>query len=233
MSVNEKKLADYYQNACWEYGYASLCHMTPPADLEGKTVVDIGCRRGKGVFKFSERVGAQGHVIGVDWVKDHIDEANARSGHAARKTGLPANNMEFHVAYPEDLTAAGLENASADVVFINSILHLTCEPAVALSEMHRILKPGGLLVLEVVLANRPRNPDVVSAARALGNSIQAAPSRSEFEEQLDSLGFDVEIAAEPHAVEPSMGYKKDFTVPVAPSDETIAFEAFVLHATKR
>ena len=45
------------------------------SDLAGKTVLDIGCRRGKGVFKLSDRVGNAGHVIGVDWVAPYIAEA--------------------------------------------------------------------------------------------------------------------------------------------------------------
>ena len=241
---NDGKLADetaiaaderaaYYEIACWEYGYASLCHMALPADLTSKTVLDIGCRRGKGVFKLSERVGANGRAIGIDWVPSHIDQAVERADEAARETGLPVNNMEFHLAYPEDLMSAGIGNNTVDMAFVNSILHLTFNPAETLSELHRTLKPGGLLVLEVALANGPRDEAVVEAARELGNSIQAAPYRQDFEALLDKLGFDVEVAEEPHAVEANMGFKHGHTFPTAPSCEDACFEALVLHAYKR
>ena len=226
-------LAAYYEGACWEYGYASLCHITPPAGLDGKTLVDVGCRRGKGAFKFSELVGARGHVIGVDWVPDHIDEAKARSDRAARETGLPSNNMEFHLAYPEDLMTAGIGTSTVDVAFVNSVLHLTCRPGDVLSELHRVLKPGGLLVAEVALAKDPRDASVVEAARSLGNSIQAAPERAAFEQALDEAGFDVEVAVEPRPVRADEGYKRDFRVPCAPGDEHVGYEALVLHARKR
>ena len=228
-----EELAAYYANACWEYGYASLCHVTPPPDLAGKTLLDIGCRRGKGVFKFSERVGERGHVIGIDWVPGHIAEAQTRSARAARETGLATNNMEFHLGYPEDLMAVGIGTNTVDVAFVNSVLHLTCSPRAALAELHRVLKPGGLLVAEVALACGPRDPDVVEAARALGNSIQAAPSRDDFEALLDTLGFDVAVAVTPHEIAPSQGFKRDFEVPCAPSGEDMRFEALVLHARKR
>ncbi|MBQ9041357.1 MAG: methyltransferase domain-containing protein [Eggerthellaceae bacterium] len=227
------ELRAYYENARWEYGYASLCHVTPPAGLEGKTLLDMGCRRGKGAFKFSERVGERGHVIGIDWVADHIAEAQARAPRAARETGLPANNMEFHLAYPEDLMVAGIGSSTIDVAFVNSVLHLTCRPADVLAELHRVLKPGGLLVLEVALAQSARDASVVEAARAIGNSIQAAPCQTEFEALLDTLGFDVEVAVEGREVAPDEGYKKNFKVPCAPSNEDIVFEALVLHARKR
>ena len=230
---SDDELSSYYQNACWEYGYASLCHITPPTDLEGKLLLDIGCRRGKGVFKFSERVGERGHVIGIDWVPDHIKEANERAERAARETGLPKSNMEFHLAYPEDLMAAGIGNATVDVAFVNSILHLTCKPSEVIAEAHRVLKPGGLFVVEVAVATGPRDAAVVEAARELGNSIQAAPYRAELEGLLADAGFDVEVAVEPHAVEPSQGFKRDYVVPTASSDEDVSFEALVLHARKR
>ena len=231
--VNADELAAYYEKACWEFGYASLCHMALPANLTGKTVLDIGCRRGKGVFKLSERVGAKGRAIGIDWVPDHIAQATERMERAARETGLPENNMEFHLAYPEDLMPLGLGDGTVDVAFINSILHLTCRPESVLEELYRVLKPGCLLICEVALATGKRDAAVVEVARQLGNSIQAAPCRADFEALLDKLGFDVEVAEEPHAVEASMGFKKGHEVPTAPSTETVAFEALVLHAVKR
>ena len=229
----DDELAAYYAHAQWEYGYASLCHMALPAGLAGKTALDVGCRRGKGVFKLSDRVGASGHAIGIDWVADHISEATSRMDRAARETGLPSNNMEFHLAYPEDLLNAGIGDSTVDVAFVNSVLHLTCEPDQVVRELHRVLKPGGLLICEVALATGLRDQAVVDEARALGNSIQAAPCRAEFEAQLKSAGFSLEIVEGPNPVEPSMGFKHSHEVPVAPTAEAIAFEALVLHATKK
>ena len=216
-----------------KYGYASLCHMSLPAGLEGKTVLDVGCRRGKGIFKLSDRVGANGHAIGVDWVPDHIEEATSRMDRAARETGLPANNMEFHLVYPEELVAAGLGDNTVDMAFVNSVLHLTYDPRVVLAEVYRVLKPGGMLVCEVALANARRDEQVVQAARALGNSIQAAPSREEFERYLEDLGFTLEVVEGPNPVEAKMGFKKGHEVSTAPSTEDVAFEALVLHCWKR
>ena len=231
--TSDKELAAYYRDACWEYGYASLCHMSLPSDLEGKTVIDVGCRRGKGVFKVSDRVGARGRAIGVDWVGTHIAEAKSRMDRAWRETGLPANNMEFHLAYPEDLMGVGLGDGTVDVAFVNSILHLMCNPQQALSELHRVLKKGGLLVCEVAVASAPRDPAVVEEARKLGNSIQAAPSRAEFEEQMKALGFELTVVEEPHEVEANMGFKRGHEAPTAPSTENVVFEALVYHAVKK
>ena len=227
------ELSAYYADACWEFGYASLCHMSLPPHLEGKTVIDVGCRRGKGVFKVSDRVGAYGHAIGVDWVKDHIEEAKSRSDRAARESGLPSNNMEFHLAYPEDLMSAGLGDGTVDVAFINSVLHLTYDPRAVLAELARVLKTGGLLVCEVALADGSRDSAVVAEARKLGNSIQAAPSRDEFEERLRACGFEFTLDEEPHEVEANMGFKRGHEAPTAPSSENVSFSAMVYHAVKQ
>lgn len=230
--VTHCPISEYYRGARWEFGYASLCRMSLPPDLEGMTVVDIGCRRGKGVFKLSERVGADGHVIGIDWVPGHIAEANERMDRAWRKTGLPQNNMEFHLGFPEDLSPLGLDDDSVDAVFVNSILHLTYRPDAVLSEMHRILKPGGMLICNIALASAPRDAAVVDEARRIGNSIQAAPFCDDFENKLASLGFEVSVVEQPTFVEPSMGFKEGHSVPTAPSDEQVEFQALVLLARK-
>ena len=227
------ELEAYYETACWEYGYASLCHMALPSGLAGKTVLDIGCRRGKGVFRMSERVGERGHAIGVDWNEEHIAEAASRMDRAAFETGLSKNNMEFHAAYPEDLMAAGIGNETIDVVFVNSVLHLAYAPNEVLCEIHRVLKPGGLLVLEVALACAPRDGKVVQSARKLGNSVQAAPYRASFEEELERIGFDVEVVEEPKPVPANMGFKQGHEAPTAEGEPEMQFQALVLHARKR
>ena len=127
----------------------------------------------------------------------------------------------------------GLGGNTVDVVFTNSIVHLMYDPKAALAEMHRVLKPGGLLILEVALATAPRDRAIVDEARRLGNSIQAAPYRKEFEEYLESLGFSLSVDTEPSPVEANMGFKRGHEAPVAAGAEDVSFEALVLHAVKK
>ena len=49
------------------------------------TSFDVGCRRGKGVFKISALVGEKGRAIGVDWSATYIAEAKADSERAWQK----------------------------------------------------------------------------------------------------------------------------------------------------
>ena len=225
-------LAAHYESAVFEYGFASLCKMTLPDDLSGKTVLDIGCRRGKGVFKLSDRVGEQGFVVGIDWVPAFIEEARRRADRAWRDSGLSKSNREFHVAYPEDLRAAGIEDESMDVVFANCSINLAYDFEAAYREIFRVLVPGGLFINETVIADGPREPSVVKRARAIGNGVQAAPSRAFFEGMLNEIGFKRAIYQAMHEVSPSDGFEAGYTVETVDSDEKARFFAGVVHVLK-
>ena len=123
-AAGAQTIAEYYGGKQFEYGFASMSKMTLPdaARLKGKTVLDVACRRGKGCFKFSAKVGGAGHVIGVDWSPSYIEGGHRRIPEKAwRKNGLKANNMSFKVAYPEDLMQAGIGEGTVDVVYINNV----------------------------------------------------------------------------------------------------------------
>lgn len=226
------ELRAYYAGSQFEYGFPSLCKMTLPDDLAGKTVLDVGCRRGKGVFKLSERVGAQGRVIGADWSPAFIAEAKRRMDRAWQDTGLPSNNMEFHVAYPEDLSPAGVEDASVDAVFINSVCNLAFDLSDTLRELFRVLRPGGLLINETVLADCERDANVVAAARAVGNSVQAAPSKRAYEALLASAGFGTVRYHAEAPVCPSAGALPDRPAETVESTENVHFTALVATVAK-
>ena len=231
-SSADPELAEYYSKAFFEFGFASMCKMSVPLTLEGLSVLDIGCRRGKGVFKLSARVGNSGHVIGIDWNPEFIAEAAQRSERAWIESRLSRNNMEFHVAYPEDLRAAGIEDDSLDLVFVNSVINLAYDYDRAFSEIYRVLKPGGLLICETVLADRKRDPQVVEAARAIGNNVQSAPSKEHFEGLMLKLGFQAPVYLDANVVEADAGFKHTYKAPKVETDEDVVFVASVSHLRK-
>ena len=60
----------------------------------------------------------------------------------AKKKKTP-DNVRFSV---EDATALSFEDNSFDAVIISNALHIMPDPAGALSEISRVLKPNGLLI---------------------------------------------------------------------------------------
>lgn len=223
----------YYAGKQFEYGFASMSKMTlPNSQLKGKTVLDVCCRRGKGVYKLSARVGANGRAIGVDVTPSYIEDAKAGMARAASDNGLPKPNMEFHVAYPEDLMEAGIGTASMDFVYINNVSTLLYDIPAALREFYRVLKPGGTLIYETVFADAERDAAVVEAARQMGNSIQAALPRHIFEEQAAAAGFAKPEQVDSYPVEADRGFQSGRSVETVQSDEKVAFEAVALNLRK-
>ncbi len=232
--MDADELRDFYEGRQFEYGFASMCKMVLPDDeLAGRRILDVCCRRGRGAYRLGELAGDEGSVLGVDWSPAYVEEARAGAERAWRKGGLSRSNLAFAVAYPEDLAAAGVEDGSMDVAYVNSVVTLLADPAAALAEIGRALRPGGLLILETVLADRPRDEAVVEAARALGNSVQAARTEAETLAWLASAGFSAPevVAEEPD--EASRGYREGATAPTAPGDEDVRFRAVALNAHKK
>ena len=129
-------LKEFYAKRQFEYGFASVCKMTLPVDsLKGKKILDLCCRRGKGAYKLSAMAGNEGSVMGVDWSAAYIEEAKDGMEHAWRKSNLARNNMEFRVAFPEDLIAAGVGTSTMDVAYVNYVNTLFADPAKAISEL--------------------------------------------------------------------------------------------------
>jgi arsenite methyltransferase len=236
MEFTTEELSSYYAALPESDGFDSMCKtIMPPAEmLAGKRALDMACRRGKGVFKLSERVGMTGHATGVDWRIALIERARADEPKAAQRNGLVESNMDFVVAYPEDLVGAGVEKSSYDMIYVNSVLYLFLDPLASLAQMRRVMKPGGLLVIDGVLASTKRDDRVVARARRLGNAIQAAPDTETFHRWLTAAGFDPETLEETpfDVVDPSVAVDAAHRAQVARSDEDVEFRMVLFHVRK-
>ncbi len=232
-AVSVDALRKHYGGKQFEYGFASICKMIlPTGDLKGKKVLDICCRRGRGVYKLSSLVGAQGRVYGVDWSPSYIEEAKDGADRAWHESGLKEGNMDFRVAYPEDLIGAGFGTSTMDVVYVNNVMTLFFDQASALKEFGRVLKPGGLLIMETIFADRKRDERVIGEARSIGNSVQAARTQEENYAWLKEAGFETPSIEDEYGVTAERGYKADYAVPVVEGDEDVNYRAVCLYVRK-
>ena len=227
-------LVKHYGGKQFEYGFASVCKMLlPREELKGKKVLDICCRRGRGVYKLSSLVGDSGEVMGVDWSPSYVEEAKDGMSRAWRESGLSRNNMEFRVAFPEDLIGAGIGSSVYDAIYVNNVITLFYDQEQAIREFGRVLKPGGLLILETIFADRPRTDSVVDEARSIGNSVQAARTEQENVAWLEAAGFEAPSVEESFEVEADRGYKAGHVVPKVAGDENVKFTAVSLYVRKK
>ena len=226
------KLVQYYANVQSKIGFARKCRMHLPANLEGMRIIDIGCRNGKGVMKLAGNAGSSGYVLGIDWLPEHVEAAKV---YAHERSSRPKASApyEFRVGYPEALGAAGVGEAEFDAAFVNCSMNLFYDIPQAFAQINRCLKPGGLLIVDGVFADGPRDERVVQRARALDNSVQAAPALDEFLRMLDQAGFadiDVEMV---ESVEPDAGFTDETTVTCVNGIETVGFDVCVVQGHKR
>lgn len=103
----------------------------------GARVADVGCGAGTVVRDLAARVAPGGSAVGVDVNEPLIQTATARAARAGVE-------VTFHLASAEALPfpAASLDGYRAERVY----QHLP-DPRKALAEAHRVLAPGGRIVL--------------------------------------------------------------------------------------
>src|SRR5690606_31019727 len=89
-------------------------------------------------------------IIGIDFTPEMLDIARAK------RSRLPAEDHPRIIYMEGDAQALSLEDASADVLSIAFGIRNVADPARAIRDFARILKPGGrLIILEF---DRPRFP---------------------------------------------------------------------------
>jgi SAM-dependent methyltransferase len=158
----------------------------------GADVVDIGCGGGTYTRAWHELGAAT--VTGVDFSEPIL--ASARQEHG----GLPGVGFRWG-----DATATGLGSGCADVVFERALIHHVPDLVPVASEAARLLRPGGVLLIQ------DRTPDDVaqpgSVIHPRGWLFEVFPRLAEIENArrpplqavtaaLTSAGFD-DITASP------------------------------------
>jgi demethylmenaquinone methyltransferase/2-methoxy-6-polyprenyl-1,4-benzoquinol methylase len=103
----------------------------------GGRVLDLATGTGDIALLFSDAVGPEGHVTGADFCPPMIDIAKRRP-----KNQRP--NMSFEVG---DAMSLRFADGSFDICSISFGIRNVDDPVKALSEMRRVVKPGGRVVV--------------------------------------------------------------------------------------
>lgn len=121
-------------------------------------VAEFGCGTG---FYTEALVNRASEVIATDLSPGMLAEAIQR---------VTATNVKFQA---EDCQKTSLPSEAFDTAFMSLVIHFT-EPAETLAEMHRILKPGGRLIIS---NGNPRALSPVNRFRWLARGIYYGVTR--------------------------------------------------------
>ena len=154
---------------------------TAVADLhEGEVVLDLGSGGGIDVILSAKRVGPSGTAYGVDMT----DEMLALAQQNARAAGVA--NAHF---LKGEIERIPLPAGSVDVVISNCVINLSTDKPAVLTEMARVLRPGGRLGISDIVAEDRLTPSERGERGSYVGCIAGALSKGEYEAGLEAAGF--------------------------------------------
>jgi SAM-dependent methyltransferase len=160
----------------------------PIAPLElrpGETVVDLGSGAGVDAILAARAVGPGGRVIGVDMTNEMIERARNNAAAA----GL--EQVEFRLGRLESLP---VDSDSVDAVTSNCVINLVPDKQAVFGEIHRVLRPGGRLVISDVVLDGALPEAIRGDLLAYVGCVAGAVERGAYFDMLATAGLaDVEV----------------------------------------
>ncbi len=155
------------------------------ADIQpGEVVLDLGAGAGLDLILAARKVGKSGRVIGLDMTPEMIEVCRAN----LHKAGII--NAEVRLGQMEDMPVA---DAEVDWIISNCVINLSPEKDKVFAEAHRVLKPGGrMMVSDMVTHDLPDEyrDDMAAWVGCLAGALE----ESEYVRLAEKTGFtDVKI----------------------------------------
>lgn len=107
--------------------------------LPGMTVVDYGCGPGRYAIRFAKLVGMPGKVYAVDVQELALESVKRKMKEQAINNVIPVLASGYKTSIPDHV---------ADMAFALDMFFGVTDPAALLAELHRIVKPDGVLILD-------------------------------------------------------------------------------------
>lgn len=160
---------------------------SPVADAElqpGETLVDLGSGTGVECFLAAREVGPRGRSIGIDMTDAMLEIAQRAQIHVSRQLGY--ENAEFYKGFLEELP---LSNEMADTIISNCVVNLSHNKRRVFSEIFRVLKPGGRMVISDVVSESEPPLAVRGDHQLIGECIGGALVQDYLFGLLNDVGF--------------------------------------------
>ena len=155
---------------------------TAVADLhDGEVVLDLGSGGGIDVILSARRVGPTGRAYGLDMTDEMLALARKNSAEAGVENAIFLKGLIEEIPLPAD---------SVDVVISNCVINLSPDKASVLTEIARVLKPGGRVGVSDVVAEDRLTQDERGERGSYVGCIAGALSKGEYIAGLEAAGFE-------------------------------------------
>lgn len=146
----------------------------------GQTVLDLGSGAGLDCLLAAQKVGPEGHVIGVDMTPEMIERARSNAKR------VKASNVEFRQGYLEDLP---VDSNTVDVIISNCVINLSPDKEKVFNEAFRVLAPGGKLAVSDIVTDGELPEVVRNSLSAWAGCVAGAVEAKEYISMMESVGF--------------------------------------------
>ena len=138
-----------WRDQAWRRAAVAMSHVRSV-----DTVLDVACGTGDLSIAYAN-AGAK-HVIGLDFTHEMLQVAEHKAAHAGAKVLRSSGSSRLPIYADGDALRLPIADRSVDIVSIAFGIRNVADPARAIAEFHRVLKPGGrVMILEFSL---PANP---------------------------------------------------------------------------
>jgi arsenite methyltransferase len=147
---------------------------------EGDIVIDLGSGAGNDAFIARKQVGENGKVLGIDFTEAMIKKARENADK------LNFNNVEFRLGDIDDMPVT---SNYADVIVSNCVLNLVPNKHKVISEIFRVLKPGGHFSISDIVLEGELPAKWKEVAELYAGCVSGAVQRQVYLEIIETLGF--------------------------------------------
>lgn len=147
---------------------------------KGDVVIDLGSGAGNDCFVARHETGIEGKVIGIDFTPEMINKARTN----AEKLGY--HNVEFREG---DIDNMPVNDNTADVIVSNCVLNLVPNKLKVMSEIYRVLKPGGHFSISDIVLVGDLPEAFKKDAELYAGCVSGAIQKDDYLNHLEMVGF--------------------------------------------